>query len=209
MLTRRGFIAGSGLALTAATLPMSFVGCSNSSTIEGYVVKFAPLLINILEIVTAATGKDTTVLQTKVNADLADLEKLWTDYNAQPNATTWQALNDIFTTVEEDASTVFSLVQISDSATQSEAMVIVTAAQGIFAILETLFPAAPATIAKKATKRPFAAYLPQDYTRSKCVAVTNSLIDRANSALKVKTNNPKVDSLKLKKVPHVGKRWMV
>jgi hypothetical protein len=209
MLTRRSFIAGTGLAIGAATLPISFVGCSNSATIEGYVVKFAPLLTNILEIVAAATGKDTSGLQTKVTTDLASLEKLWTDYSANPNATTWEALNDIFTTVENDATTVFALVQISDPATQSEAMVIVTAAQGIFAILETLFPAAPATVTKKVSERKFASYLPQGFNSSKRIDATNVLIDRANSALKVKTSNPKVDGLKLNKVPHVGKRWML
>lgn len=152
MLTRRQLLKNTGLLAIASGLPISLVGCGQAGTVEGYIVKFAPLLINVLEIVAAATGNDTSSLQAKINKDLADLENLWTTYQANPNATTWQALDDIFTVVETDASTVFDLVHITDPATQAKAMIIVAAAQAIFAILETLFPAAPAALLVKNPK---------------------------------------------------------
>jgi hypothetical protein len=211
MITRRQLLKNTGLLAIASGLPISLVGCGQAATVEGYIVKFAPLLINVLEIVAAATGSDTSSLQAKVTKDLADLENLWTAYEANPNATAWEALNDIFTVVENDASTVFDLVHITDPATQAKAMIIVAAAQAIFAILETLFPSAPASLLalkKVAVPTRFAKYLPAGYSSGKSVEFANAQVDKANSALGVKTGNSKVDGLKLQKLPHVGKKHL-
>jgi len=130
--------------LVLGTLPLT--GC-NSAEITTYIAKFLPVVIDILQVITAETGNSTSALATKIDADGADVVSLINTFLAnQGSATVWADMNAVFTTLEQDSQQVFQLAQVSNPNSQSKLMIMVSAAQILFSIIETLEPAPPAGV---------------------------------------------------------------
>lgn len=136
-------------------------GCSTGqvSTVVTDVTKFAPVIVNVLNLACAFKPSETlcSTGTAKLNTDIADLEKALNDWNAAvaaggANISVWTALNATFTTFEQDSAAIFQLFQISGAGSQSTAMDVVASALTLLSVIEAVFPAAPPVAAATAER---------------------------------------------------------
>jgi hypothetical protein len=128
-------------------------GCNSSQVLQVVtdITKFAPIVTNTLSL--ACVFTPAAVLCTTgaaiINKDITDLNVALSTYQQQIAAgtatvTAWGILDAVFTTFEKDSAAIFDLFRISGSASQTEAEAVVTSAQTLLAVIEALFPSAPA-----------------------------------------------------------------
>ena len=163
-------------------LTFSMTGC-NLGTIITDITKFIPVIVDILQVVSMETGKNTTDIQAKVANDANLVLTLVKAYEAnQTNGSIWSDMNAAFATFEQDSAEVFQLAQVGNSNSQAKVSLMVVTAQTLLAIIETLIPAPPAGVADTRSSK-FKASLPATKLTLGQVA-TNW-----NSVVAVKTGN--------------------
>jgi hypothetical protein len=132
-------------ALLACVLSLSLVtyGCS---TAQFFTVldQVAPAVLNVLQIVTIFTGHPAnTALSTKVSADVAATEKLYSDYTSASSAAQPGIKNDInaaFVVLNSDLGVIFSAAQVSDHNTQLKIAALIGLIQTSVSIAEAIIP---------------------------------------------------------------------
>ena len=138
-----------------SVLLVSSVAC-NQQTALNDVQKFAPVVTSVL---TAACAFTTNPLclssAAKIKADEESVFTVWQDYiNAVAAGTAtsaaWNNLNAVLTTLINDSTDIFtfasSLGGVVSPVQQAEVIALVTAAQGLLAVIEALLPAPPAGV---------------------------------------------------------------
>lgn len=114
----------------------------------------APAIVNILQIIAIFTGHPAnTVIASKVGADVASVEKLYSDYQAA-NTTDKPGIRDNINTgfqvLQADLSTVYSVAQVSDPNTQAKVAALIALVKSSVGIAEAIISpkasAAPTTL---------------------------------------------------------------
>lgn len=173
------------LSLVVGTVPMT--SC-NAGTILTDITKFLPVVGDILQIIGAFTGADYTALDTKITNDAQLVTNLYNTYEqnvGSPSA--WNDLNAAFTTFTQDSSQIFTLAQVSNPAVQAKVAAMEAAAQTLFAIIESLEPAAPASVTNAVRSHKFTAYAPAPNYN------LGNWIDGWNALVTAKTGNAALD----------------
>jgi hypothetical protein len=152
------------LCATSIVAPIAFTtGCNSAQviTVISDITKFAPIAVNVLQLA-CAFDPSASLCKTGVaslNATITELQAALTTYEQQLAAGTatvaeWNILNAIFATFEAQTADIFALFHISGAASQSEALAVAAAAQTLLAVIEALFPPAPATTAAASVTAP-------------------------------------------------------
>lgn len=136
LLPGAGVVAIGGLAMTQTA-------CS-ATTIITDITKFTPVLVSILQIIAAENGMNTTGLQQKVAIDSADAQQLVSDYVKQGSVGIWNNMNAALNVLSADAALVFQMSNVVSGPSQAKIGLIVASGEALFAIIESLIPAAPA-----------------------------------------------------------------
>jgi hypothetical protein len=188
-------------------LVLSFVtGACNSAAVIADIQKFSPVVINVLNLACVFTPAAPLCATgaALLNGTISKLLSALTTYEANVKAGTatsadWNDLNAIFLTFEQQSSDIFSLLHISNGGTQTEALAVEASAKALLAVIEALFPSAPAPVisptpasamramAVQPRASLFAAHLPAGVTfDSKWLAAWeknyNKLVDAAKKA---------------------------
>jgi hypothetical protein len=141
-----------------------------TSVITG-IDRFTPVVTNVLALACdfnqkaalCSTGAAT------LNKDAADLTSALSIYEAKVTAGTatsadWNVANAVFQTFEADSASIFELFHISNASSEATANAVAASAQTLLAVIEALFPSAPAPVAVSTARmeRPakFSASLP-------------------------------------------------
>ena len=148
-----------------AVLLTCSIAC-NSSTALSYVKKFQPVVVNAL-VLSCAISSGLPIcgtMQTTIDADYTLVVKLWGDWNtAVANGTStvalWNDLNAAFTTFENDSAQIFA---VATGLNAPEVTAIVVSAETLLAVIESLFPSAPAATSVTSSRR-FKTALPQNF----------------------------------------------
>lgn len=194
ILPTAGVVAVGGLAV-------SQTACSTAQIVTD-ITKFTPVLIDILQIAAVASGNSTTALQTKVTTDSADAQTLVQDYLSKGSVGIWNDMNAALNVLSDDASTVFQLANVVTGASQAKVSLIVASGQTLFAIIESLLPAAPASINAVVAVRHFSAHAPTSkLTLGDWTASWNKLMTS-------KSGDPKLDAVTPKMQIHLHS-WAV
>jgi hypothetical protein len=137
-------------------LTTGVAGCNTTwiSKLDTIVADVAPSLINVLNIVAIAEGKPVnTALESKITADAANLKVLAADYAAATGTgalTACQQVQAGVKVVGDDFSVVLQLVQVSNVASQTNALAVFEAADAIFLTVSSLIPSCATPVALKA-----------------------------------------------------------
>ena len=188
-----------GQIAAIGSLTMTQTACSTSQIITD-VERFLPAVLNIITVVSAFNGVNYSNLQAKVQQDAVDVEKLVQDYQQTNSVGIWNNLNAAFTVFEQDASTIFQLANIVNGNAQNKVLLMVGAAQTLLAIIESLVPPPPASVANQSA-RMFATHAPT------AKLTLGQWVDSYNKTIAIKTGDAKVDKLKLKQI-HIHS-WVV
>lgn len=171
--------------LTVATIPLA--GCSSSQFIADLNL-ISPAVLNVLEIVALFQGSQVDqTIPAKINADVAAITKLYTDFQAASGANKGNIQKEItaeFAVLNSDLSSVFTLAHVSNPNTQSK----ITALLGLIETSVTLaedFITPPATTATNSYK-----------------LTDNQLIDSYNKVLVARTGIKPVDDYTAKHEIH-------
>jgi hypothetical protein len=181
------FIPRAFVLFLCAALPFSMIpmaGCTPQQVaqFEQVLGQVAPAVATVLQIVALFSAKtDTSTLPAKISADVAGIEKLYSDYEAaaaSAKGSIEAEVNAAFAVLQSDLSTVFALAQVSDKNTQAKLTAFVGLISSAVQIAEGfIVPAVPAASAVAPLK-----------------LNPSSLVDSWNKILVAKTGNAKVDS---------------
>lgn len=168
------------------SLALSIQGCSFSvPQFEAVLNEIGPAVLTILEIVSIFKGTPVnSALPSKINADVAGLEKLYSDFQAAQAAAKPGIQGDIasgFDVLNADLGTAFSIAQVSDPNTEAKITALIGLVQTGVGIAEAIVPApSPAPVTAKAVvSTPLSA---------------SAIADSWNKILTAKTGNVKVDA---------------
>jgi hypothetical protein len=187
-------LPAAGVAAVAMT-----AACSTTQIITD-ITKFSPVLVDILQIITAADGTNTTGLQAKVAQDTTDAQTLVQAYLNAGSVGTWNDMNAALSVLSADASTVFQMANVVNPSSQAKVNLIVASAQTAFAIIESLLPSAPASA--QPAVRHFSAHAPvSPLTLGDWTTGWNKLMTS-------KSGDPKLDAITPKMQIHVH-GWFV
>lgn len=152
LLPAAGVAAIGGLTVTQSA-------CNVTQVITD-ITKFTPVLIDILQIVTVASGNSTAALQAKVTTDSADAQTLVQDYLSKGSVGIWNDMNAALNILSEDATLVFQMANVVSGPAQAKVGLIVASGQTLFAIIESLLPSAPQSAIAVVGVRHFSAHAP-------------------------------------------------
>lgn len=180
------------LALTLS-LAVACTACSTAwvSTLDSILAAGAPALINILQIVSAASGNPmSTSLASKINVDAADIKTLAAAFAADGGSNSCTTLQNAIATYQADQSSVLQIAQVSDSATETKITLLASLVAGTVSAITAVIPScqSPAALAKSMKAGP--------------PLKVRSFVSDYNAILKAKTGNPKVDELTPQLVIH-------
>lgn len=173
----------------ALILCISMVGCTwSQSEFITVLNEVAPAVQTIIEIVALVKGTPaSTSISTKIGADTAALEKLYSDFQkAQPadKSSVEGEINAAFLTLQADLSAVFAVAQVSDANTQAKVSALISLIQTAVNIAEAAIPSNKVSVsADKMT--------------------AGDLVDSYNKVLVAKTGNKAVDQFTPKHQIHI------
>lgn len=171
------------LSLSVVVAPITMTGCTPTQVaqFEQVLNQIAPATLTILQIIALfKTGIDVNTLPAKVGADVAAVEKLFTDYEAaatNAKATVLAQLNAGFSVLQGDFSTVLTLAHVSDVNTQAKLTALVGLIGSALRIAEGFIIVTPAATAVQPLK-----------------LTPGSFVDSWNAMLTAKTGNAQVDA---------------
>ena len=145
-----------GLTAIVLCYVLILSGCTTTwiSKLDTIVADVAPSLINVLNIVAIAEGKPVNAaLEAKITADAAALKVLAADYAAATGTNALTACQEVQAGVKvvgDDFSVVLQLVQVSNVASQTNALAVFEAADAIFLTVTSLIPSCATPVALKA-----------------------------------------------------------
>jgi hypothetical protein len=186
------------LVLLLAPL-LALQGCSTAwiSKLDTILAAAAPALINVLNIVSIAEGKPVnTGLEAKITADAASLKVIAAQLAAATANTTTvcQQTQAAVAVFGDDFNAVLQIVQVSNAATQTNAILVFQAADAIFLTISALIPScAPPVVASIVFRIN--------------TLDANTLISNYNAALDKPTGKPLVDAYNKKHHVH-GHSWL-
>jgi hypothetical protein len=159
---------------------MLATACSVSH-FEAVLNEVAPAISTIIQIVAIVKGiPANTAIATKIGADVAALNKFYTDYeaaSASGKAGIESDINNGFTVLNSDLSTVFAVAQVSDPNTQAKVSALISLVETAVGIAEA---AIPGTVAK--------------LTKAPANLTASALVNSFNKILVAKTGNVTVDA---------------
>ena|ERR1700679_2868636 len=168
------------LAMTLMVVLIAPMGCS-SAQFFSVLNEVAPAALDILQIVALFSGKPVSQgAVAKIDADVAALEKLYTDFEAAKAAGTDTSvlLNDLnagFSTLNADISSVLAIAQVSDPATQAKIEALILIVQSAVNIAEAIIH--PAVSASPNHVALSAADLADSYNKTLKAKTGNQLVD--------------------------------
>ena len=175
-------------AFTASAGVLVLGGC-NSASLLAKVEDFQPVVIDALNLYCTIKPADgnCALLAQKIGADYTVATQLWSDYlknvtNGTATVEAYNILNAAFSTYEQDASQIFSLVSALNNPTVSA---VVASAELLFAAIEVMFPSAPSAAGAKAKPAKFSALAQPNYDKawlSSWINTFNGRIDAAQKA---------------------------
>ena len=175
------------LALMLAFTTVFTGGCTQAE-FQAVLNEVGPAVSTILQIVALIKGTPAnTSIVTKVDADVAALNKLYTDFQAAEVANQGNIRNEInagFATLQSDLSSVFAIAQVSDVNTQAKITALVGLILSAVEIAEAAIPGSAVAASKPVGLD------------------ANSLVDSYNKVLVAKTGNAAVDAFTAKHKIH-------
>lgn len=191
------------IVLQFATLGLVTVGVAtqtacSTQTIITDIEKFLPVAGDILQILVASgvmTQAQADAYSSKLSTDSGLVNTVYSTYEtalaagSSTQGATWNALNAAFTTFSNDTIQIFQLAQVSNPNVQNKVTLMVSAAQTILAVIESLMPTGPngATVLKR-----FGAHVPEKVNTQ----VADAFVKTYNQTLKIKTGDSAVDAIK-------------
>jgi hypothetical protein len=191
--------ASRGLLALTLSVAMFAQACSTTwlSKLDTILAAAAPAVINVLNIVAIAEGKPVNAaLEAKIAADANNLKVLAANLAAAgaTATTTCQQAQAAVTTLGDDFTLVLQIVQVSNAASQTNALIVFQAADAIFLTISALLPScAPPVVASVVFKV--------------STLDANTLISNYNSVLDRPTNNSLVNAYNRKHHVH-GHGWL-
>lgn len=151
------------LCASLAVAPVAMTGCTPSQVaqFENVLNQVAPAVATILQIVALFNAnQNTQALPAKVGADVAAVEKLFSDYESAPSSAKGSIeaeVNAAFSVLQSDLQSVFQLAQVSDKNTQAKIAALVGLIGSALQIAEGFIvsPAATAIPAVRLTPASF------------------------------------------------------
>src|SRR5271166_2353155 len=126
---------------------MVIQGCNTTwiAKLDTIIAAVAPSLVNVLNILAIAEGKPVnTILEAKITADAANLKILAAAFSSASSAAAPTACAQVQAGVAvlgDDFSVVLQILQVSSTASQTNALAVFQAADAIFLTITALVPA--------------------------------------------------------------------
>jgi hypothetical protein len=183
---RRVLIVVLSFALLSAACSTAWV-----STLDSILAAAAPALINILQIVSIANGRQmNSNLAAKINGDAAAIKTLAADFANDGGSSACNTLQNAVATYQVDQTLVLQLAQVSDSNTQTKISLLTDLVSGTIGAISAAIPAcqAPTSSAENATAGP--------------LLKLRNFVASYNVILTAKTGNAAVDAVTPKLVIH-------
>lgn len=167
--------------------------CSTAwvSTLDSILAAAAPALINILQIVSIANGRQmNSNLAAKINGDAAAIKTLAADFAKDGGSSACNTLQNAVATYQVDQTLVLQLAQVSDSKTQTKISLLTDLVSGTIGAISAAIPAcqAPTSSAENASAEP--------------LLKLRNFVASYNVILTAKTGNAAVDAVTPKLVIH-------
>jgi hypothetical protein len=168
------------LLAVALAISLVFAGCSVSQ-FEAVLNEIAPAVLTILQIVQLLKGGTVnTAAVSKISADVAGLEKLYSDWQAADAANQGSVAGQInagFSVLTQDLTQVLSIAQVSDPNTQAKITALIGLIETAVNIAEAAIPATKARATLTAIE-----------------LTANGLADSYDKILVARTGNATVDA---------------
>ncbi|MGB6624712.1 MAG: hypothetical protein WBE43_07985, partial [Candidatus Acidiferrales bacterium] len=154
---------------------------------EAVLNEVGPAASTIIQIIALVKGDPANVTPvTKIDADVAALEKLYTDFAAATAANKGSIaaeINGDFGTLNSDLSSVFAIAQVSDKNTQAKITALIGLIQSAVQIAEAAIPSPnPAAVAPAKLN---ASSLVDSFNKILVAKTGNAVIDRATPCMKL------------------------
>lgn len=203
----KNYFAKIGLVvLLGTTLTVS--GCSTAwiSTLDNILAAAAPALINILNIISIAKGQPlNAALAAKINVDAANVKTLAADFSAASASAAPTACAQLQAAVgiySADETTVLSLANVSDPATQQKIEILSALVAGtvteVLAVIPNCQQAATmrASLEKKSVPLPLSSFV-QSYNDNLVVPVGSPAVDSFTRSHKIHAHSKLIRVLSL------------
>jgi hypothetical protein len=186
------------------SLAMLCTACSTAwvSTLDAILAAAAPALINILQIVAVANGKQASgSLIAKIDADAADIKTLAADFataSAEATPGVCEQLQAAVSAYQSDQQLVLQLAQVGDSNTQTKITLLADLVEGTVSAITAVIPscnnAASFRSMKGAPPYSVSSFV-SHYNRILVAATGNPAVDAASQKLKLHQHSKLIRSV--------------